>query len=499
MPEPAPAPRARTTPPADSTPGTTPDITPDGSTDGTSAPDRRSSTVLWIACAAQFMVVLDVSIVNVALPQVRDSLGLSPAGLQWIVNAYTLGFAGLLLLGGRLADLIGAKRAFTTGLAAFTTASLVCGLAGNGPLLIAARATQGVGGAMLAPATLTLIMTTFTEPRARTRAMGAWSAVMAAGGAAGAVLGGVLTQYAGWRWVFFVNVPIGMVLVVAAVRSVPVGQRPRAGRRLDLPGALTVTLGLTLLTYGIVATETHPWGAPQVWAPVAAALALLTAFAVIEARTAQPLVPLTILRRPVLVLANATVFALGAAMFAMWFLLSLYFQQVLLWDPLRAGLAFVPGALAIIAGARIATRLIGRTGARPLMLLGTAVSTAGFGWLSQITVDGSYATDVLPPFVLCTLGLGLATMPLTVAATAGSRPEEAGLASGLVNTSRQVGGALGLAALASVASHTAASHGGTAAQAATAGYGRALLAAAAFTTVAALLALALPGPRAARG
>ncbi|MEV7595949.1 MFS transporter [Kitasatospora sp. NPDC089797] len=456
---------------------------------------RSTTPVLWIACAAQFMVILDVSIVNVALPQIRSALDLGPSGLQWIVSAYTLAFAGLLLLGGRLADLVGPKRAFTTGLTAFTAASLVCGLATDGPLLVTARAVQGLGGALLAPATLTLIMTTFTEPGPRTRAMGTWSAVMAAGGAAGAVLGGVLTEYAGWRWVFFVNVPIGVALLAATVPLVPAAARAAAGRRLDLPGALTVTAGLTLLTYGIVATETRSWSAPAVWAPAAAAAVLLTAFTVVERRSTHPLVPLTALRRPTLVLANATVFALGAAMFAMWFLLSLYFQQVLHYTPLQAGLAFVPGGLAIIAGARAATRLILRTSPGRLAAAGMVLATAGFVWLSRITPDSTYGLAVLPPFVLCTLGLGLATMPLTVAATSGAAPEEAGLASGLVNTSRQVGGALGLAVLASVAAHTTAAHGGTAAQAATAGYAQALLTAAAFTATAVLLALALALPR----
>ncbi|MER7850557.1 MFS transporter [Kitasatospora sp. NPDC096077] len=466
----------------------------------TCAPPRSTSRtpVLWIACAAQFMVILDVSIVNVALPQVRSALGLSPSGLQWIVNAYTLAFAGLLLLGGRLADLIGAKRAFTVGLTAFTAASLVCGLATDGSLLVAARAAQGLGGALLAPATLTLIMTTFTEPGPRTRAMGAWSAVMAGGGAAGAVLGGVLTEYAGWRWVFFVNVPIGIALLAATIPLVPASARTGGGRRLDLPGALAATGGLTLLTYGIVATETHPWDSPTVWAPVAAAVALLLAFLAVERRATQPLVPPDVLRRPLLALANATVFTLGAAMFAMWFLLSLYFQQVLGYSPLKAGLAFVPGALAIIAGARAATRLIPRTGPGRLAATGMVLATAGFAWLSRITPDSSYGADVLLPFVLCTLGMGLSTMPLTVAATSGTAREEAGLASGLVNTSRQVGGALGLAVLASIASHTTAGHHGTVAQAATAGYARALLTAAAFTALATLLALALPRRRPAR-
>ncbi|MGC0314002.1 MFS transporter [Kitasatospora acidiphila] len=462
---------------------------------GSSVLGQSSKTaILLIACAAQFMVVLDVSIVNVALPEMRDSLRLSATGQQWIVNAYTLGFAGLLLLGGRLADLVGARRAFLSGLVLFTGASLAGGLATTGPLLIAARAIQGLGGAVLAPATLTLIMTTFTEPRERTRAMGAWSAVMAAGGAAGAVLGGVLTQYAGWRWVFFVNVPLGIVLLVAALARVTAAEAPGGGlRRLDLPGAVTVTGGLTALTYAIIATESHGWTAPAVWLPAAVAVLLLAAFAAIEHRSAHPLVPLAVLRRRTLAVANASVLSLGAAMFAMWFLLSLYFQLVLHYSPVTAGLAFLPGCFSIIICAQVATRLIHRTGPRPLLIAGMTLSTAGFLWLSLLRPHGGYATGVLVPFMLCTLGMGLAMMPLTAAATAGARREEAGLASGLTNTSRQVGGALGLALLATIASHTTAAHGGASAAALTAGYDRAFLAAAVLTALAGVLALGLPG------
>ncbi|MCC3770848.1 MFS transporter [Streptomyces sp. UNOC14_S4] len=456
-----------------------------------------AAAVLFIACAAQFMVILDVSIVNVALPSMRAELHLSGAGQQWIVNAYTLGFAGLLL-GGRMADLVGTKRAFLTGLAAFTAASLAGGLADSGALLIAARAVQGVGGAVLAPATLTLIMTTFTEPAARTRAMGAWSAVMAAGGAAGAVVGGVLTEYAGWRWVLFVNVPIGVALLAAALAFVPSGTAGRGGlRRLDLPGAVSVTAGLTALVYGIISTETHGWGSPAVWVPLTAGALLLLAFLAVESRVAHPLVPLRILRRRSLATANLVVTGLGAASFAMWFLLSLYFQQLLGYSAVTAGLCFLPGSLSIIAGAQLATRLVPRTGPRPLLFTGMVISTVGFVWLSGIGADGSYVTDVLAPFVLATFGTGLAMMPATVAATSGTDRAEAGLASGLVNTSRQVGGALGLALLATVASHVTASHlaahPGDLQSALASGYGRALLIAAVFTACAALMALAVPG------
>lgn len=461
------------------------------------ARDRTLVLVLVIACAAQFMVILDVTIVNVALPAMRAELRLDAAGQQWIVNAYILGFAGLLLLGGRTADLVGTRRAFVTGVTVFTLASLVGGLATGGGPLVAARAVQGVGGAFLTPATLALIMRTFTEPAARAGAMGAWSAVMAAGGAVGAVVGGVLTEYAGWRWVLFVNVPIGAALLAAALLYVPAGGGRGGPRRFDLPGALTVTAGLTALVHGTITSEAHGWGSPRVWAPVGAGVLLLAGFVVIESRVAHPLVPLAILRRRGLAVANPLVMVMSGAGFSMWFLLSLHLQQNLGLGAAEAGLCFVPGSLGIIVGARFATRLIARTGSRPLVVVGMALSTAGFVWLSRISAGGGYVDEVAGPFTLTCAGVGLALMPAMVAATGGTDPAEAGLASGLVNTSRQVGGALGLAVLATVASHTTAARLARRPhelqQALTAGYGRALLTAAAFTACAALGALALPG------
>ncbi|WP_367135096.1 MULTISPECIES: MFS transporter [Streptomyces] len=460
---------------------------------------RATTAILVIACTAQFMVILDVSVMNVALPAMRAELRLGAAGQQWIVNAYTLAFAGLLLLGGRAADLVGTRRAFLAGVTAFTLASLAGGFASQGSLLIAARAVQGAGGAVLAPATLTLIMRTFTEPAARTRAMGAWSAVMAAGGAVGGVVGGVLTEYAGWRWVLFVNVPIGAGLLAAAMLCVPAaeaagdaarepaGEAGAAGglRRLDIPGAVSVTAGLTALVYGTVASGTHGWGTWVVWGSLVAGVLLLAAFVAVERRAAHPLVPLAALRRRTVATANLLVLCMGAAAFSMWFMLSLYFQQVLGESALVAGLCFLPGSAAIVAGAQISTRLIARTGPRPLILTGMTISTAGFLWLSRIGAhgDGDYVRDVLGPFVLATLGAGLSMMPVTAAATSGTAPHEAGLASGLVNTSRQMGGALGLAMLGTVAAHA----GGGAV-----GYGRALLVGAACTAAAGAGALALP-------
>ncbi|WP_204357678.1 MULTISPECIES: MFS transporter [unclassified Streptomyces] len=483
--------------------------------DSEPAPSTRrgawTAMILVIACAAQFMVVLDISIVNVALPDIKDSLGLSPAGQQWIVNAYTLAFAGLLLLGGRAADLVGARRVFLAGLGVFTAASLACGLAANAGTLIAARAVQGVGGAILAPATLTLIMTTFTDPRARTRALGAWSSVNAVGGAVGALLGGALTEYAGWRWVFFIGVPVGVVFCVAGYLHLPAarsgdgargtdgpqcadGPRGTDGpRRLDLPGALSVTVGLTALVYAIISTESVSPASPHVWAALAVGVVLMAAFVLIQSKAADPLVPLRVLRRRTLAIANGVMIGLGAAMFAMWFLLSLYMQQVLGFSALKTGLWFLPSCLAVVIGTRTATHLVHRTGPRSLLVGGLAISTLGFLWLSRIHLHGVFTTDVAAPFTLCALGLGLAMLPVTAAATTGIHPREAGLVSGLVNTSRQVGGAVGLAVLAAIVSHTARGHAGPGSQALTAGYAHAFLCAALFTACAALGSLFLPG------
>jgi EmrB/QacA subfamily drug resistance transporter len=453
--------------------------------------------ILAVACVAQFMVVLDVSIVNVALPSMRVALHMSPSGQQWIINAYTLGFGGLMLLGGRAADIAGAKRIFMAGLVGFTTASFVGGLSTSGAMLIAARSVQGVSGALLAPATLTLITTTFTEPRARTRALGAWTAVMAAGGAVGAVAGGILTQYAGWRWVLYVNVPIGVALFAAAAVIVPMRAGSGAGlRNMDLPGAVSVSGGLVALVYGIVAISGHGGGSPQVVGPIVGGLALLALFVAIEARAPRPLVPLRILRRRSLTTANLLVAGLGAASFSMWYLVSLYLQQVLGYTALQTGLCFLPGAAGIVAGTETSTRLLRRgVGPRGLVMTGGILATGGFLWMSRISASGSFLSDVIVPFVLVTYGTGLSFVPLTVSGTSGVDRAEAGLASGLINTSRQVGAAIGLAALATIASHVAASHLTSDPRAPLAaldaGYGRALLIAAAFTACVALGTLAI--------
>jgi EmrB/QacA subfamily drug resistance transporter len=442
--------------------------------------------VLALVCLGQFMVLLDVSIVNVALPSIRTSLGFSQTGLQWVVNAYTLTFAGFLLLGGRAADLFGRRRIFILGLAMFSLASLVGGFAQNQGTLIAARAIQGLGGAVLSPATLTILTTTFAEGRARSRALGIWSAVAGAGGATGALLGGILTNYLSWRWILFVNVPIGIAALVAARAFLVESRNEGEDRSLDLAGAITVTAGLVALVYAIVRTDQYAWTSWQTVSTLAVSASLLGLFLFIEARVARhPLMPLQLFKLRSVAGANVVMLFIAGAMFAMWFFLSLYMQNVLGFSPLTAGLGFLPQTAAIVVGAAVSSRLVTRLGPRPLLVVGTAMSAGGLLWLSQISATGSYLSDLLVPSVIITLGLGLSFTPVTVAATAGVPGHEAGLASGLVNTTRQVGGSVGLAALATVAAdrtriyfaHALATTGhpsrALAGQALTAGFGRA--------------------------
>jgi EmrB/QacA subfamily drug resistance transporter len=413
----------------------------------------RDGVVLALACVAQFMVVLDVSIVTVALPSIGRDLHYSPGGLQWVVNAYVLTFAGFLLLGGRAADLFGRRRVYLFGLGLFTVASLAGGIATDSGWLTTARAVQGVAGAFLSPATLTIIITTFSGDR-RARALGLWSAVAGAGGAAGSILGGVLTSELSWRWVLFVNIPIGVAAVIAALVWLPESRsrdRGDAAARLDIGGAIAVTAGLGALIYAIVGTQSHAWGSARTLSLLGGAVVLLAAFAVIERLVRAPLMPFGLLRSRSVAGANVVMFLVGAAFFSMWYFLSLYLQNVLGYSALRTGLAFLPMGITIIVGAQASSRILPRAGVRPLLQAGTLLAAGGFAWLSAIAPHASYWAHVFGPGCLISLALGLLFTPLAAAATAGVPFTEAGLASGVLNTSRQIGGSLGLAVLATIA------------------------------------------------
>ncbi|MEU0275327.1 MFS transporter [Streptomyces sp. NPDC006307] len=450
----------------------------------TAPPPARTWPVLLAACAGQFLVVLDVSVVNVALPSMRTDLGLSALGLQWVLNAYTIAFAGFMLLGGRAADLFGHKRVFLIGLGLFTAASVAGGLAVEGWQLLAARAVQGLGAAVLAPATLTIVTGAVPAGPARTRAIGTWSAVGAAGGAAGGLVGGVLTDLLSWRWVLLINVPVGALVLVGAALWVRESQGGGA-RRLDLPGAVLVTGGLAAVAYGIVQTEEAGWGAAETLVPLLGGVALLAAFVAVEARTAAPLMPLKLFRSRAVSAANVSMIVNGSASFAMWFFMTMYAQNVLGYTPLEAGLALVPSSLSVFAGAKLAPRLMAVTGARNLAVLGTLIAATGFGWQSLMDAHSAYLTMIMGPGILMMLGIGLVITPLASLATSGAASGDAGLVSGLVNTSRTMGGALGLAVLSTAAA--ARTSGGTSPEALTAGYALAFRAGAAILLAGAVL------------
>nr|WP_229851043.1 MFS transporter [Streptomyces roseolus] len=410
----------------------------------------RPWLVVLVACAGQFLVVLDVSVMNVALPSLKADLGLGALGLQWVLNAYAIAFAGFMLLGGRAADLYGRKAMFLAGLGLFTAASVVGGLAPEGGYLIGARAAQGLGAAALSPATLTLVTSAVPAGAARTRAIATWTAVGAAGGAAGGFVGGLLVDLLNWRWVLLVNAPLGVLILAAAALWLS-ESRTAAGRRPDLPGAVLVTGGLATLAYGIVQTEMAGWASAATLLPLLGGLALLAVFVAVEKRAKEPLVPLGIFRNRAVSAANTGIMLCGASSFAMWFFMTVYAQNVLGYTPLQAGLALVPSSLAVLVGSKAAPRLMAVTGARTLAIAGILTAAAGFAWQSTLTADGTFLTTVLGPGIVMMAGIGLATTPLATLATSGAAPGDAGLVSGLVNTSRTMGGAIGLALLTTVA------------------------------------------------
>ncbi len=419
-------------------------------------PHERSNALLILICLAQFMVLLDISIVNVALPSMQTGLHFSTTGLQWVVNAYTITFAGFLMLGGRAADLIGRRRMFFTGTALFSIASLLCAFASSRGLLITARSLQGIGGAVLSPASLAIITTSFSEGSERNRALGVWGAMAGLGAASGALLGGILTQAFGWPAIFLINVPIGAGVILAGRRVVPESRREDMHRHFDVAGATLVTLGLVVAVYGIVRSESLGWGSLGVLGPLGLAVVLLGAFVLVEGRfAAAPLLPFSVLRMPRLRAANLVIALLYAGVFAMWFFLTLYMQKVLGYSALRAGLAFLPMTLGVASASTLAPRLVARFGVRPVLATGMVSSAVGLGLLTGVHPGADYLTSVLPGGLLGACGLGLALVPATIAAVQGVPAAQSGLASGLLNTSRLMGGALGLAVLSTLAdSHT---------------------------------------------
>ena len=426
--------------------------------------------VLVLICLAQFMVILDATIVNVALPSIQKDLNLSEGNLQWIVNAYTLVFGGFLLLGGRAGDLLGRKRLFLIGLVVFTVASLLDGLASSEGMLIGARALQGLGAALVSPAALSIISTTFEEGAERARALGVWAAIAIGGSAVGLILGGVLTQYFSWPWIFFVNVPVGIVAFVLSLRLIPESRDVHAQQSYDVAGAVTVTAGLMSLVYAIVGATSHGWTSARTIGFFAFAVVLLASFVVIEMRAKAPLVRLSIFRIRSLLTANVSMFLAASGMFAMFFFNTLYLQHVLGYGPLKAGLAFLPFTAGIMVSAGLASQFAPRVGVRPVAATGMLLTAAGLLLLTQLPVDGSYVADVLPAIILTSLGMGAVFMPLTLIATTGLKDEDQGLASGLFNTSQQIGGALGLAALSTLATSKTASAGGSATHALVVGF-----------------------------
>src|SRR4051794_29811210 len=412
-------------------------------------PDPNRWKALAIVCAAFFMTVLDVSIVNVALPSIGKSLHFSEANLQWVITAYAITFGGFLLLGGRAADLLGRRRVFYVGVTVFTIASFLCGLAWSEGVLIGARAVQGLGAAIISPAALSIIMTTFDEGAERNKALGIWGAIGGSGAAVGVLAGGVLTKFLGWEGIFFVNVPVGALALVLAPRFVREGRSEREHSQ-DYGGAITITAGLALLVYGVSQAPQDGWTSGATIARLVVAAVLLIAFLVIESRAKDPLMPFSIFKVRTVAGANVAGLLLGGVVFANFFLLTLYVQQVLAWSALKTGVTFIATAGTAVLWAGIAQALVTRIGAKIVMAVGFVAMIAGMLWYTQIPVDGSYASDLLPGYLLIGFALPFTFIPVSIAALAGVQHREAGLASGLINTAQQVGGAIGVAVTSSV-------------------------------------------------
>jgi EmrB/QacA subfamily drug resistance transporter len=407
--------------------------------------DPRRWLALAVVGTAFFMTVLDVSIVNVALPTIGRALDFSRGNLQWVVTAYALTFGGFLLLGGRAADLLGRRRVFMVGVGLFSVASLVCGLAGSEGVLIGARAVQGLGGAIISPAALSIVSATFTEGAERNKALGIWGALGGSGAAVGVLMGGILTKYGGWEWIFFVNVPVGALVVAATPRIIRESRAEGATRRYDELGAITVTAGLALFVYTLSRAPFVGWGTVRTIVLLIVAVALIGAFLAIERTVEAPLMPFRIFRVRTVTGANVVAALLGGALFANFFVLTLYVQTVLHFSALKAGITFLATAGTAVISAGVAQALVTRLGVKPILALGLALMTAGMVWYTQIPVNGSYAADLLPGYLFVGVGIAFSFVPVTIAALAGIAERDAGLASGLINTSQQIGGAIGVA------------------------------------------------------
>jgi EmrB/QacA subfamily drug resistance transporter len=412
--------------------------------------DRRWLALILL-CSAQFVVVLDASIVNVALPTIGKSLNFSQDNLPWVVNAYVLTFGGFLLLGGRTADLLGRRRVFMAGLLLVAAASLAAGFAATEGQLIAARAAQGLGAAIISPAALSIVTTTFSDGAERNKALGVWGAVAGSGGAAGVLLGGILTEGLGWEWVLWVNVPVSLIAFALSPGLIEESRAESETRAFDVAGAVTVTAGLTVLVYAFVDANSAGWGSTQTIGLIALSVALLAAFVAIELRAERPLVPFSIFRIRTLTGANVVGLLVGASLFSMFYFISLYMQQVLGYSPIHAGLSYLPLALVIMASAGVASQMVTKLGYKPVLALGMLLIVAGLLWFSRVSVGGSFAADILGPSLFAAAGLGFSFVTTTIAAVSGVDENEAGLASGLINTSQQIGGAVGLAVLSSIA------------------------------------------------
>jgi EmrB/QacA subfamily drug resistance transporter len=412
--------------------------------------DRRWSALALIV-TAQFMVILDVAIVNVALPSIKTDLGFSQTSLQWVISAYAILFGGTLLLGGRLADLLGRRRLFLAGLSLFSASSLLCGLAWSEGSLIAFRAMQGLGGALLAPAALSLLMTTFSEGRERNLALGIYGAASGSGAAAGVLLGGLLTSYLSWSWIFFINVPVGLAAIALTPALLRESRGDLAHRHFDFAGAVSITAGLMLLVYAMTRAASDGWGADTTVALLVASAALVLAFVAIELRSRSPLLPLRIFRLRTLTAANAAMAIVGAVAFSEFFLLTLYLQDVLHYSAVETGAAFAAFALTVVVASNVAQAAVGRIGVRATLTAGLLVSASSVALLARLPADGHYFWDVFPGFVLGGAGMGFSFVPITIAGLSGVERAVAGVASGLINTSRQMGGAIGIAAVSAIA------------------------------------------------